>query len=398
MAESWLLLTVSTAGAPDSLRVQVWRRLRSLGALYLQQGVCLLPARPETTRALDRLAARVRHGGGTARLLHITMPAPEEEAAVIAGFQAERAAEYQELLDRLPEFTRELAAERTKGRLTYAEVEESEADLARFQRWIAKIAGRDYFNCPLAEQARSAVARCADDLASFEAGCYAICVGAALCRNRAAEQPLDSCDNADIRGPLCGPIATPGRSYRGTASGTSGQGFLDSLHHRRIIRRRARRKTRQHPPVLAHQELLEVPGNVARELRPLTRQQSVQRMALRPVDLQLGTQREAHPVVEAAELLNFLFAARLLPGKLVARKAKHVEALVLVILVEVLQGLVLRREATLGGNVDHQHHLALERCEGQLPAVQCVQFQVVKCTHDESPLRFPVAAQANYAH
>lgn len=177
MAESWLLLTVSTGGAPDSLRVQVWRRLRSLGALYLHQGVCLLPGRPEITRALDRLADRIRHGGGTARLLHITLSAPGEEAAVIAEFQEERAAEYQELLDRLPEFTRELAAERAIGRLTYAEVEESEADLARYQRWIAKIAGRDYFSCPLAEQARSAVARCADDLAAFEAEAFSADTG-----------------------------------------------------------------------------------------------------------------------------------------------------------------------------------------------------------------------------
>jgi hypothetical protein len=177
MAESWLLLTVSTAGAPDSLRVQVWRRLRSLGALYLQQGVCLLPARPETARALDRLADRVRHGGGTARLLHLTLSAPGEEASVIAGFQADRAAEYRALLDRLPEFTSELAAERAKGRLTYAEVEESEADLARFQRWLAKIAGRDYFGCPLGEQARSAVARCGDDLAAFEAEAFSADTG-----------------------------------------------------------------------------------------------------------------------------------------------------------------------------------------------------------------------------
>ena len=36
----------------------------------------------------------------------------------------------------------------------------------------AKIAGRDYFSCPLAEQARSAVARCADDLAAFEAEAF----------------------------------------------------------------------------------------------------------------------------------------------------------------------------------------------------------------------------------
>jgi hypothetical protein len=177
MAESWLLLTVSTAGAPDSLRVQVWRRLRSLGALYLHQGVCLLPGRPETTRALDRLTDRVRHSSGTARLLHITLPTPGEEAAVIAEFQAERAAEYQELLDRLPEFTRELAAERAKGHLTYAEVEESEADLTRFQRWLAKIAERDYFDCPLAEQARSALAGCADDLAAFEAEAFSADAG-----------------------------------------------------------------------------------------------------------------------------------------------------------------------------------------------------------------------------
>lgn len=172
MAESWLLLTVSTAGAPDSLRVQVWRRLRSLGALYLHQSVCLLPDRPETARALGRLLDRVRHGGGSGRLLHVALSGPGEEAAITAEFQRERATEYQELLDRVPELSRELAAERAKGRLTYAEVEESEADLARFQRWLAKIAGRDYFDCPLRDQARSAVDRCAQDLATFEAEAF----------------------------------------------------------------------------------------------------------------------------------------------------------------------------------------------------------------------------------
>jgi hypothetical protein len=172
MAESWLLLTVSTAGAPDSLRVQVWRRLRSLGALYLHQSVCLLPDRPETARAVHRLLDRVHHDGGSGRLLHLTLSSPGEEGAIIAEFQQDRAAEYQELLDRLPELSRELAAERAKGRLTYAEVEESEADLARFQRWLAKIDGRDYFGCPLRDQARAAVDRCAQDLAAFEAEAF----------------------------------------------------------------------------------------------------------------------------------------------------------------------------------------------------------------------------------
>ena len=39
---TWLVVSVSTAGAAASLRLRVWRKLRSLGALYLQQSVCLL--------------------------------------------------------------------------------------------------------------------------------------------------------------------------------------------------------------------------------------------------------------------------------------------------------------------------------------------------------------------
>lgn len=60
-------MSVSTAGAAASLRVQVWRKLRSLGALYLQQSVCLLPA-TATAGDVRRLAGRVRQGG-TARVL-----------------------------------------------------------------------------------------------------------------------------------------------------------------------------------------------------------------------------------------------------------------------------------------------------------------------------------------
>ena len=52
------MISVSRAGAAGSLRVQVWRKLRSLGALYLQQSVCLLPARPEVAREVRRLVDR----------------------------------------------------------------------------------------------------------------------------------------------------------------------------------------------------------------------------------------------------------------------------------------------------------------------------------------------------
>ena len=165
---TWLVVSVSTAGAAASLRVQVWRKLRSLGALYLQQSACLLPATADLARDMRRLAGRVRQGGGTARVLPMAFTDPAAEQAVIAELNAARDAEYAEVLERLPDLHRELAGEQARGRLTYAEVEESEADLDRFRTWLAKIAARDYFSAPGGQAAREAVEDAAAELAAFE--------------------------------------------------------------------------------------------------------------------------------------------------------------------------------------------------------------------------------------
>jgi len=168
-AEGWLLVSVSTTGAAAALRMHVWRRLRSLGALYLQSSVCLLPRRPSVVRDVHRLVDRVHRDGGTARVLSVAMADQAQEQALHAELNAARDAEYAEVLERVPAFIDELAKERAKGRATYAEVEESEADLARFRAWLGKVEARDYFDAPGGEQARAAVAGCAAELAAFEA-------------------------------------------------------------------------------------------------------------------------------------------------------------------------------------------------------------------------------------
>jgi hypothetical protein len=166
--ERWLLVSVSTAGAAASLRVLVWRKLRSLGAVYVQQSVCLLPARRAVVREVTRLLDRVQREGGHSRSLSLRIDDPEQERALVAEFNAARDAEYAEVLDRVPAFHQELDSERAKGRATYAEVEESEADLERFRSWMAKIERRDYFGAAGAQPARDAVERCAAELEAFE--------------------------------------------------------------------------------------------------------------------------------------------------------------------------------------------------------------------------------------
>lgn len=166
--ERWLLISLTTGGS-STLRVHSWRKLRSLGALYLQSSVCLLPARPETTRAVARLLDRVSRGGGSGRVLPIAITDAVEERAVIESFRAERADEYREVCSRTPAFLEEIAMERARGRATYTEVEESEADLERLRTWLKRVQARDYFGAEGRTEAEAALERCVAELAAFEA-------------------------------------------------------------------------------------------------------------------------------------------------------------------------------------------------------------------------------------
>jgi hypothetical protein len=169
VARDWLLITLSTpTGGTSTLRVYAWRNLRSLGAHYLQQSVCLLPATPKTTRVAARLVARLRADGGHGEMLRIHLTDSKQEGAVIDAIQRERTDEYHEVVGSTRQFHEELQLERRRGRTTYTELEESDADLVRHQKWLAAIRERDYFDAPGGQEAVAAVASCEEALAQFE--------------------------------------------------------------------------------------------------------------------------------------------------------------------------------------------------------------------------------------
>jgi hypothetical protein len=67
-------------------------------------------------------------------MLQIALTDEREERELIAAFSAERSDEYGEIVERTLDFLREIETERQRGRMTYTEVEESDADFKRFQR------------------------------------------------------------------------------------------------------------------------------------------------------------------------------------------------------------------------------------------------------------------------
>jgi hypothetical protein len=171
IAGTWLLLIVTT-GKEASLRVFVWRELRKLGALYLHKSVCLLPDRPEIRTRLQPILGRIRGQGGSARVITVAISGDEHQALVDEQ-RRDRDTEYGEVVERVPQFLAEIEMETARGRARYAEVEESEADLERFEKWLTAIANRDYFDAPGGDEARAAVQRCQEALAVFETAALA---------------------------------------------------------------------------------------------------------------------------------------------------------------------------------------------------------------------------------
>ena len=155
----WILLIYRIKSESSSRRTYVWRQLRQLGAVYLQQAVAVLPDRPELRRELDRLGLRIQSGGGEASFLETTSPTPAWEAELVARFNAARDAEYEEILDSVEGFEDEIRRETRKKRFRFAELEEGEADWEKLQRWFARLTERDFFGAEGRAGAEEALAR-----------------------------------------------------------------------------------------------------------------------------------------------------------------------------------------------------------------------------------------------
>src|ERR1700688_4930652 len=75
----WLLLIYRVPPEPTRLRSTVWRRIKSLGAIYLQNSAAALPANAVTERALRKLRREIIEMSGTAILLSCDVLAGESD-------------------------------------------------------------------------------------------------------------------------------------------------------------------------------------------------------------------------------------------------------------------------------------------------------------------------------
>jgi hypothetical protein len=139
MSQTLLLLLVGVPPTPSSLRVRVWRRLRSLGAVPLKRSAYLLPDTPERYEDFTWLAQEVQREGGEATLIRVQQIENVTHEDVLRLFHEPRDQDYRQLAVR---YRKVLQSLDKKSAAKSARVQDEVARLAKDHQRIRDI---DFF-------------------------------------------------------------------------------------------------------------------------------------------------------------------------------------------------------------------------------------------------------------
>jgi hypothetical protein len=142
-----VLLVYRLPREPSRHRVAVWRKLKDLGALYIQDGVVALPEDATTREQLEWLQLRVREAGGEATLWEARPGTVAEEAELVGTFRSSREEAYRAII---------AEAERLRRKAEMGGVDPSE-QLGKLEREFRAERRRDYFRSPLRGEAAASL-------------------------------------------------------------------------------------------------------------------------------------------------------------------------------------------------------------------------------------------------
>jgi hypothetical protein len=151
--------------------VAVWRELRRLGAVPLQQGTWALPRGEGFDEGLAQVVQTIDAAGGQP----ITLVVDDDDRSVAQLerlFTEQRDLEWLEFLADCDKYEAELADEVRKAKLTLAELDEEEESLDRLRRWYRAIRARDLFGAPSSAAADRRLKECAKALEHYAALVY----------------------------------------------------------------------------------------------------------------------------------------------------------------------------------------------------------------------------------
>lgn len=169
----WCVLVYRVPTEPASGRVGVWRDLKQLGALYLQQCVCVFPNLPDLLTRIEKTLTKIDNLGGEQWLLPVASLPETDDSRLIQRFRELRNKEYAEIVEECEtKFVKEIEFEHFRQNYTFEEAEEIGHDLEKIRIWFERISNRDWFDADGRPQVEDWIERCAVLLGAFEEEVY----------------------------------------------------------------------------------------------------------------------------------------------------------------------------------------------------------------------------------
>ncbi len=166
----FMVLVYRVPAKPTAGRVAVWRQLKKVGAIYLQQSVCAFPDIPSVRNDLTPILTRISEAAGEYHLLPMRKLDDDEEAKLVKQFVEQTSTHYQEIIENCEvNFTKEIEFETFRKNFTYEEAEEIRLEFEKIRAWFDRVKDRDWFNAPNRKEAQEWIARCEKMLEEFEA-------------------------------------------------------------------------------------------------------------------------------------------------------------------------------------------------------------------------------------
>lgn len=131
----WLLLHFELPAEPSARRVYIWRKLKRLGAILLQDAR-VLPDTPQTLEQFQWVVAEILEMGGEATLWRAQIAPPGQDDLLIQQFNAQVDGLYQQIL---------------------AGVQQEEPDLPALSLLYQQARMKDYFRSSKGEQVKNAL-------------------------------------------------------------------------------------------------------------------------------------------------------------------------------------------------------------------------------------------------
>ncbi|MVB10713.1 hypothetical protein CAFE_14110 [Caprobacter fermentans] len=167
MSREFLVFSYKLPGSRSNSRVYVWRAIKEFGAVFLQQGVVLLPYRDDLHTSLSALRKKVISFGGISTLGKLQFLEEDDEAEIVSEFTGQIDEEYREFIKNCQALIDELKHENSCGDYNFSEVTENEEEYKKFQRWYEKIGRKNYFQSQLKASAADVLKEAKKELQTY---------------------------------------------------------------------------------------------------------------------------------------------------------------------------------------------------------------------------------------